>query len=317
MTKIDAAARHRATPVRSNPLQDLAKAVSANAGTVGRQAAVLTAASGLVLTFGLPAQGAPSQEAARAAQTVEKPTTISPERVSVAKPIKVTAAKAKKSTVKRDDVTSTSTPAPTPEPAVEVEEVAAEPAQEAVEQAQPQQQQANEQAQERAPQQQAPAQPQQRTQAPAQQSNTQSSNTQQASSNNQSQQAQISAAAAQPAASAVSSNGLVAAAMRGVGAPYVLGGGSPAGWDCSGFTAWVYAQNGISIPRTTWGIRASSQFQRVSSPQPGDLVIQNGGGHVVVYIGGGQAVGAQNPSVGTIVQSVNRNPIEGYYRYVG
>lgn len=316
MTKIDAAARHRATPVRSNPLQDLAKAVSANAGTVGRQAAVLTAASGLVLTFGLPAQGAPSQEAARAAQTVEKPTTISPERVSVAKPIKVTAAKAKKSTVKRDDVTSTSTPAPTPEPAVEVEEVAAEPAQEAVEQAQPQQQ-ANEQAQERAPQQQAPAQPQQRTQAPAQQSNTQSSNTQQASSNNQSQQAQISAAAAQPAASAVSSNGLVAAAMRGVGAPYVLGGGSPAGWDCSGFTAWVYAQNGISIPRTTWGIRASSQFQRVSSPQPGDLVIQNGGGHVVVYIGGGQAVGAQNPSVGTIVQSVNRNPIEGYYRYVG
>ncbi len=49
-------ARHRAQTVRTNPLNTLSKAVSSNAGTVGRQAAVLAAASGLVLTVGLPAQ---------------------------------------------------------------------------------------------------------------------------------------------------------------------------------------------------------------------------------------------------------------------
>lgn len=289
MTKIDAAARHRATPVRSNPLQGISKAVSANAGTVGRQAAVLAAASGLVLTFGVPAQGAPAHDASREALTVDKPTTISLDRVSGSKPIKITAS-AKKNKVKRDQVSTTSTPAPEPEPVVEEE-----PAQ---------------------PQTPAPAQNTQQ-QAPAAQQNT--NNTQQASNNQQN--AQVAAAAAPkpkaaPAAPA-NANGLVAAAYRGVGSPYVLGGGSPSGWDCSGFTAWVYAQNGISIPRTTWGIMSSSKFQRVSSPAPGDLVIQNGGGHVVIYIGGGKAIGAQNPSVGTIVQSVNRNPISGYYRYVG
>lgn len=287
MTKIDAAARHRATPVRSNPLQGISKAVSANAGTVGRQAAVLAAASGLVLTFGVPAQGAPAQDASREALTVDKPTTISLDRVSGSKPIKITAS-AKKNKVKRDQVSTTSTPAPEPEPVVEEE-----PAQ---------------------PQTPAPAanNTQQQAPAPAAQQDT----------NNNQQDAQVSAAAAAPKpqaapAAPANANGLVAAAYRGVGSPYVLGGGSPSGWDCSGFTAWVYAQNGISIPRTTWGIMSSSKFQRVSSPAPGDLVIQNGGGHVVIYIGGGKAIGAQNPAVGTIVQSVNRNPISGYYRYVG
>lgn len=298
MTKIDAAARHRETPVRNNPLQGISKAVSANAGTVGRQAAVLAAASGLVLTFGVPAQGAPAQDASREALTVDKPTTISLDRVSGSKPIKITAS-AKKNKVKRDQVSTTSTPAPQP-----VEPVEPEVEEQPAEQAQP--------AQPQAPAPAANTQQQAPTPAPAAQQST----------NNNQQAAQVSAAAAAPKAQAApkapaNANGLVGAAYRGVGSPYVLGGGSPSGWDCSGFTSWVYAQNGISIPRTTWGIMSSSKFQRVSSPAPGDLVIQNGGGHVVIYVGGGKAIGAQNPATGTIVQSVNRNPISGYYRYVG
>lgn len=293
MTKIDAAVKNSEEAAR--PTRSLAKAVAVNAGTVGRQAAVLTAASGLVLTIGLPTQATPAAEAARAVQTVEKPTTISVERVSGQQAIKVTAKNAK-SDVKRDAVTSTSTPAPEPEP--EVEEVVETT----------QQSNNNTQSQTQG---QSQTQTQNQTQG---QNQTQTTNeAAPAEESNQGGDTQIAAAAA-PAAS---SNGLVSSAMAGIGAPYVLGGGTPAGWDCSGFTSWVYAQNGISIPRTTWGIRGSSQFQRVSSPQPGDLVIQNGGGHVVVYVGNGQAVGAQNPSVGTILQSVHRNPVEGYYRYVG
>ena len=51
-------ARHRAQTVRTNPLGSVSKAVSANAGTVGRQAAVIAAASGLILSMGLPAKAA-------------------------------------------------------------------------------------------------------------------------------------------------------------------------------------------------------------------------------------------------------------------
>ena len=51
-------ARHRAQTVRTNPLDPVSKAVSANAGTVGRQAAVIAAASGLILSMGLPANAA-------------------------------------------------------------------------------------------------------------------------------------------------------------------------------------------------------------------------------------------------------------------
>ncbi|BBE23054.1 hypothetical protein MN0502_19370 [Arthrobacter sp. MN05-02] len=99
--------------------------------------------------------------------------------------------------------------------------------------------------------------------------------------------------------------------MQGVGSGYVFGGTSFGGWDCSGFVQWVYAQNGISLPRTTW-----SQFAALtptSNPQPGDLVSQNGGSHVGIYLGNGQMVSALNPSQGTLVHSVNAMSVDGYY----
>src|SRR5699024_3644927 len=73
---------------------------------------------------------------------------------------------------------------------------------------------------------------------------------------------------------------VVSAASSGVGTPYVWGGKGPGGWDCSGFTAWEYSQAGINIPSSTSAILGSGQFARTSSPQPGDLVFQNGGSHV-------------------------------------
>lgn len=128
---------------------------------------------------------------------------------------------------------------------------------------------------------------------------------------------EVKSTAAKPVAPK-SSSAIVKHAYAGVGTPYVWGGTSPtSGWDCSGFVQYVYKKAGISIPRNTSAILASNKFKRTSSPKPGDLVFQRGGSHVGIYVGGGKMIGAQNPSVGTILHSVNRNPVYGYYTLKG
>lgn len=106
-----------------------------------------------------------------------------------------------------------------------------------------------------------------------------------------------------------------ALSLRGV--PYVFGGSSRSGFDCSGLTQYVYRNSGISLPRT-----ASDQF-RVGSPvdrsqlQSGDLVFFStyapGASHVGIYIGGGRFVSASNDGVS--ISSLTN----GYFanRYIG
>ncbi|MGK7224105.1 C40 family peptidase [Kocuria flava] len=113
-------------------------------------------------------------------------------------------------------------------------------------------------------------------------------------------------------ASTASSGGIVGTAMQGLGSGYVYGGTAFGAWDCSGFTQWVFAQQGVDLPRTTWSQFAAST--PVASPQPGDLVSQNGGAHVGIYIGGGKMISALNPTQGTQIHSVNAMPVDGYYR---
>lgn len=75
-----------------------------------------------------------------------------------------------------------------------------------------------------------------------------------------------------------SGGGVIAEAETWLGVPYVYGGTSRSGVDCSGLTMMVYAQFGVSLPRT-----AASQFgvgTPVSSPAPGDLVFFGGGGSI-------------------------------------
>ena len=110
-----------------------------------------------------------------------------------------------------------------------------------------------------------------------------------------------------------STGGLVGTAYQGIGGAYVWGGVGFKAWDCSGFTQWVYAQNGINLPRTTWAQFAAGT--PTSNPQPGDLVSQNGGSHVGIYIGNGQMISALNPSQGTQVHSVNAMQLDGYYTF--
>ncbi|USS89871.1 NlpC/P60 family protein [Fructilactobacillus cliffordii] len=85
-----------------------------------------------------------------------------------------------------------------------------------------------------------------------------------------------------------------------VGTSYAWGGTNPGGFDCSGFTQYVYGQNGISLPRTAAAQAAASQPISASEAQPGDLVFFNDGSgiyHVGIYQGNGQMLDAQNRGV--------------------
>ena len=83
---------------------------------------------------------------------------------------------------------------------------------------------------------------------------------------------------------------IVNAALTQLGAPYVYGGTTPAGFDCSGFVMWSHAQVGISIPRTSEAQWAAGKPVPLDQLQPGDVIIMNGGGHVGLYIGNGMIV---------------------------
>jgi cell wall-associated NlpC family hydrolase len=89
-------------------------------------------------------------------------------------------------------------------------------------------------------------------------------------------------------------------ALRYLGVPYVYGGASPSGFDCSGLVMYVYAQLGISLPHYTVAQWNATQPISQSQMQPGDLVFFNGLGHVGIYIGGGQFVDA--PHTGSVVR---------------
>ncbi|MHC6594531.1 C40 family peptidase [Arthrobacter sp. C152] len=209
----------------------MSKAVSANAGTVGRQAAVVAAASGLILSMGLPATAADTTAGVSAStesgssQTALAVTAAPTATVSFERPVVKTTAAPKAETIR----------------------------------------------------------------------------TQSTAADRTAGDEGSTAGKAGAAISAAATSGIAAIAYTGIGHSYVWGGTSPVtGWDCSGFTQWVYAQAGISIPRTN----AWTVMKPTSTPQPGDLVMQNGGAHVGIYVGNGMMISALNPSQGTLLHAV-------------
>ena len=107
---------------------------------------------------------------------------------------------------------------------------------------------------------------------------------------------------------------VVSIALQYLGVPYVWGGSTPTGFDCSGFTSFVYAQVGVTLPHN-----AAAQYGYgvpVSRDQlePGDLIFFDGLGHVGLYIGNGEFVHA--PHTGDVVKI---SPLAGWYdsTYVG
>lgn len=122
-------------------------------------------------------------------------------------------------------------------------------------------------------------------------------------------------AATGPPVTAPMRGNVVAIAMRYLGVPYRWGGASPStGFDCSGFTMYVYAQVGISLPHYTGSQYAMGVPVSRSQLQPGDLVFFDGLGHEGIYVGNNQFIHA--PHTGDVVKI---SSISGWYAstYVG
>ncbi len=95
-------------------------------------------------------------------------------------------------------------------------------------------------------------------------------------------------------------SGVVGIAMQYLGTPYVWGGSSPGGFDCSGFVMYVFGQMGAGLPHNAaaqYGVGVPISRDQLA---PGDLVFFDGLGHVGIYIGGGQFVHA--PHTGDVVK---------------
>jgi cell wall-associated NlpC family hydrolase len=115
-----------------------------------------------------------------------------------------------------------------------------------------------------------------------------------------------------PAPSAAAGS-VVEFAMQFVGAPYVWGGSSPKGFDCSGFTRYVYNRFGLSLPHSSAGQYSTAYGTMISNPdelRPGDIVFfvntyKRGISHVGIYVGDGNVVQAMSPKLGVGVANIN------------
>ena len=111
---------------------------------------------------------------------------------------------------------------------------------------------------------------------------------------------------------------VVANAKKLLGTPYVWGGTSPSGFDCSGFTQYVMNLSGISLPRTTTEQYKVGTYVAKSDLQPGDLVfLQNtyraGISHVGIYIGDGKMIHASSSKGVTTSNLSSSYYVQHYY----
>ncbi|MFF3568438.1 C40 family peptidase [Nocardia jiangxiensis] len=96
------------------------------------------------------------------------------------------------------------------------------------------------------------------------------------------------------------------AAKSKIGSDYVWGASGPQNFDCSGLVQWAYKQAGVSLPRTSFEQSHVGKPVAFQDLQPGDLVIQEGGGHVAMYAGDGKIL--QAPQSGETVSYAHLDP---------
>lgn len=105
----------------------------------------------------------------------------------------------------------------------------------------------------------------------------------------------------------VASGSIVATAMSLVGVPYVANGSTISGMDCSGFTMFVYAQNGIQLPHSSTAQGAMGIQISESEAQPGDLLIWPG--HVAIWLAPGTMIDSAVPGTTVQVRKIWGTPI--------
>jgi cell wall-associated NlpC family hydrolase len=251
-----------------------------SAGETGvRASAVLAASGGLVATFALPAQAAPATQASAPSSSAPAADTdasvnASPRAILAAPAVKAPDAvtPAKTETVGVTGVKAVAKPKPKPKPKPE------------------------------------PA-PVRETVSAAASSRASTTTTQTSRSTSRSTSTTTTAPSTNVPQSA---SGIVNIAKQYVGIPYVYGGSSPSGFDCSGLTQYVYGQAGISIPRTASAQQSAAT--PVSSPQPGDLVFFGyPAWHVGIYAGNGMMIDSPKPGTTVSYRSIFSG-VSGYGR---
>jgi hypothetical protein len=77
-----------------------------------------------------------------------------------------------------------------------------------------------------------------------------------------------------------------------LGVPYVYGGSTPSGFDCSGLVSWVYGRLGVALPHNAAALYGTGRRVSLTAMRPGDLVFFHGLGHVGIYVGHGRMIHA-------------------------
>ena len=125
--------------------------------------------------------------------------------------------------------------------------------------------------------------------------------------------------------SATSSSAIAETAMQHLGTRYVWGGSSAGGFDCSGFTMYIFSQYGYSLPHTAtgqWQSGIGTKVYSIGELQPGDLVFfndpsRNAGkacSHAGIYIGNGQHIHASSAKSGVVISSLTSGYYNTYYK---
>jgi cell wall-associated NlpC family hydrolase len=107
---------------------------------------------------------------------------------------------------------------------------------------------------------------------------------------------------------------VVRVAMKYQGTPYRFGGADPSGFDCSGFTMFVYAQFGVALPHSASRQGSGGTPITPSAALPGDLVFMDGGGHNGIYLGDGMMIDSPKPGSTIQVRPIY-NPDHWFVRY--
>ncbi|MGW9825362.1 peptidoglycan DL-endopeptidase CwlO [Brevibacterium pityocampae] len=275
--------RAASTPVKT-ALTELTEALSANSGVVGRRAAVVAAAGGLMATAVLPAatQGDEKSDAVVSAEAADsnveadfsnQAATVIPE---AAEDTEDDAALPGTSNV--STTTSTAAPEPEPEPAPAQSSDSTEPSDSS-----------------------------DRGSSTSRSTERSSDSSDRGSSTSRSTERSSDSKKDEKKSDSVSvpdgskAEQVIAIAKQYTGVPYVYGGTTPSGWDCSGYIAFVYDKVGVNLPRTSGAQKAAGTVVSASEAKPGDLVFSPG--HIGIYAGNGMMYDAGSPSSGTSYRS--------------